>query len=174
MALTQTTLRSTLAQILSINPKYIVPKQGSWFNPQDVAIGADKPDTWVAFNIDIGQPRNIPMLMETDTIPVTLSAVTWYVGSVEIQFVGTRAEELAQTVPQWLIRSDVKTAFGAIDAELMADNTAYKVATYYQDGLNTQLAFRVTIKVFHSSAIPTAQVPWTGTDPVAIFKQGGY
>ena len=170
MALTQTTLRSILAQVLSIDSKYIIPKQGNWFNPQDTPVATDKPDTWIAYNIDMGVPRNLPMLMETTT--GSLASVVWNLGSAEIQFVGKRAEELAQTLPHWIHRRDVKDAFAAIGAELMADDTAYKVHTYYQDGLNTQLAFRVTLKIMHSTVIETAQTHWEAGDPIEFFKGG--
>ena len=176
MALNQTTLRSILAQILSVDVKYIVPKQGNWFNPQDTAIATDKPDTWIAYNIDKGTPRNISMLLTSEatlTEDAYTASVTWYISKVELQFVGKRAEDIARTVPHWLNREDVKNAFRAIDSELMADDGSYKVVAYSQDGLNNQLSFQVVIMVLNSDVIKTSQEPWTASDPVDFFKQGG-
>jgi hypothetical protein len=165
-----------LAQILSVDPKFIVPKQGNWFNPQDTPIAADKPDTWIAYSIDKGTPINIPMMVtveSTSTVASYTASVTWYISKVEIQLVGKRAEDLARTMSHWLNRQDVKDAFNAIDCELMADNGSYKVVTYYQDGLNTQLGFQVVLMVLNSDVIKSSQEPWTASDPVAFFKQGG-
>lgn len=171
MALSQTSLRTILAQILSIDAKYIVPKQGNWFNPQDTPVATDKPDTWLAYNIDEGVPRNLPMLLET-TDETKMASVVWMIGKVELQFVGKRAEEIAQTVPHWIHRRDVKDAFASIGAELMADDAYYRVHTYYQDGLNTQLAFGVSLKVLHSTVIETTQAHWVAGDPISFFMGG--
>lgn len=165
MALDQTKLRLILASVLSLDPSRIVPKQGNWFNPQDVAVGKNqKPDTWCAFLIGRGIPINVPMLMSTDDEHTSMSSVQWFKGYIELNFIGTQSEEMAQSVPHWIHREDVKTAFRAIDAELMADDAVYKTDTYYQEGLNNTLVRRVSIKVLYSSWIKTDQVRWVVTD----------
>jgi hypothetical protein len=169
MALNQTTFRSTLASIFSISQDYIIPKQGNWFNPQDIAVSYNKPDTWVAYKIDYGNPRVMPMLLPTDALNTAMASVSWYVGGAEIRFVGKRAEELAQSVTHWLHRTDVKDAFRLIDAELMADDGKYHVDSYYQDGLNTILAFRVSVKIGYSSIITTSQERWLPEGHTGLF-----
>jgi hypothetical protein len=169
MALDQTSFRTILAAILLIDPKYIVPKQGNWFNPQDIELGENKPDTWVAFKIRKGEPVNMPMLQPVTDHPDRLASVSWYISFCDIQFNGKRAELLAQSVAHWIHRADVKAQLRTIDAEMMASDTSYKVDSYYQDGLNTNLAFRVTIKVFHTSAIETNQTRWLATDPENVL-----
>jgi hypothetical protein len=160
MALDQTTFRSILVQVLSIDEEFIVPKQGNWFNPQDIQKSPNKPDVWVAFKIGQAKGVNVPMLMFTDDTKTSMSSVSWYISKCDIQFLGKRAEELAQSVAHWVHRSDVKNAFRANNAEFMACEAGYRVDSYYQDGLNTNLAYRVTIKVLHSSAIETTQERW--------------
>jgi hypothetical protein len=163
MALDQISFRSTLVSILSIDPKFIIPKQGNWFNPQDTLLEGDKPDTWVAFKVNRGKPIVVPFLQESDANIQT--SITWFKGWAELQFMGIRGEDIAQSVPHWPHRADVKLAFGAINAELMTTDLSYKTYSYYQDGLNSVLAYRVTLNILHSSCIETAQEPWMTTVP---------
>jgi hypothetical protein len=165
MALDQISFRSTLASILSIDPQFIIPKQGNWFNPQDTLIGSAKPDTWVAFKVDRGKPVVVPFLQDGDTEGPSQNSITWYKGFAEIQFMGVRGEDIAQSVSHWPHRADVKAAFAAIDAELMMTDLSYKTYSYYQDGLNTSLAYRVTLNILHANVIETAQELWTATVP---------
>ena len=48
MELNQTTLRGILAAILSVDQKYVVPKQGNWFNPQEANANIEN---WCAYQI---------------------------------------------------------------------------------------------------------------------------
>lgn len=163
MALDQVSFRSTLAAILSIDPEFIIPKQGNWFNPQDILMGAKKPDTWVAFKVNRGKPVVVPFLQTLDDD--SQASITWLKGWAEIQFMGIRGEDLAQNVAHWPHRSDVKDAFRSIDAELMNTDLSYKTYSYYQDGLNSVLAYRVTINILHANYVVTAQDSWLATVP---------
>lgn len=150
MALSQSTLRSTLATIFSVDPKYIVPKQGNWFNPQDMLPSAERPLTWIAFRISRAKPAMIPVLIEdTDG----KRSVNFIVSSVDLQIVGTRAEELSASTAHWLRRQDVLNAFELIDASLMAENFSYYVLDFYQDGGNNILSYNVSFRVIWESVI---------------------
>ena len=56
MDLTQDVLRGMLATIFAVDPMYVLPRQGNWFNPQDMLPTAEKPKTWVAFDIEFDKP----------------------------------------------------------------------------------------------------------------------
>ena len=61
MQLNQTTLRGILAQIFSVNEKYVVPKQGNWWNPQE---NANNIQNWIAYRIKENRPRTTPFYKE--------------------------------------------------------------------------------------------------------------
>ena len=63
MELNQTTLRGILAAVLSVDPKYVVPKQGNWWNPQD----GQRNIEWCAYQINDATdpaPHLFPFLHE--------------------------------------------------------------------------------------------------------------
>ena len=158
MALTQSTLRSTLAAIFSVDEKYIVPKQGNWFNPQDMLATPDKPSTWVAFRIDKGSPRTMPFLAMSTKMVEEVEAhieesVTVYISTVTLQIVGTLAETLAQSVAHWMNRTDVSEAFDLIDASIIASTYDYTVLDFYQDGANNVLSYNVKFRVQWTSVV---------------------
>ena len=172
MALSQTTLRTTLATILSVDPKYIVPKQGNWFNPQDMLPTEEKPLTWVAYRISRAKPRIIPVLVEDED---GKRSFTFIVSKVDLQIVGTRAEALAESVAHWMRRQDVRDAFELIDASLMAQDFTTSVLDFYQDGANNILSYNVSFYVVWESVIepddsgdPVTNTNITGTVTIPV------
>lgn len=166
MALSQSTLRSTLATILSVDPKYIVPKQGNWFNPQDMLPSEERPLTWIAYRISNAKPRMIPVLIEdTDG----KRSINFIVSKVDLQIVGTRAEELSISTVHWLKRQDVITAFEAIGASLMAEDFSYYVLDFYQDGGNNILSYNVSFRVIWESVLE----PEDSGDPLTTANISG-
>lgn len=157
MALSQSSLRTILATIFSVDAKYIVPKQGNWFNPQDMLPTEEKPLTWVAFRISKARPRMIPVLIEDID---GVRSVQVIISRVDLQIVGTRAEELAASVSHWLRRQDVKDAFATEDAELIAQDFSVTALDFYQDGANNILSYNVRISVLWESVI---EAPSGGT-----------
>lgn len=149
MGMTQQNLRSILAEIYSVEDEdpvtnIIVPKQGNWWNPQDYIPNPDKPTTWIAFLMRDGTPRSTPIYIQADqseevTSPISMVPnVSW----VELQFVGDKAEELAQSLQHWSRMSKVVGLFMAEGAQLMAQDLGkYTVSNFYQDGLNSVLAY---------------------------------
>jgi hypothetical protein len=168
MAVTQTTLRSTLALILSVDAAYIVPKQGNWFNPQD-AVKTSKPDTWIAYYIHVAKPRAIPFLMASEAIEDTNVSIVPVRCKLYLQFVGYRAEELAQSIQHWPRRSDVHEYLADIGATLMMSDLGYEVSTYYQDGLSSTLSFNVAIDLMFENTLDTTQEIWLAPGSTGLF-----
>ena len=85
MELNQTTLRGILAQILSVDPKYVVPKQGNWWNPQDKLQNIEN---WCAYQIKSNKPRTSPFYDEgkDNSTPVNGVAVL-KIAEIDLQFV---------------------------------------------------------------------------------------
>lgn len=155
MQLNQTTLRGILAQILSVDQKYIVPKQGNWWNPQQP--GANIAN-WCAYRIKSNKPRTAPFYKEiTDG---TNSVVVLKIASVELQFVGPQSEQLAQSVAMWPLRGDVKAQLQTVNGAVMYEDYTAIPSDFYQDGSNTVLAWNVPdLKISWYDVLDTSQQP---------------
>jgi len=154
MALSQTTLRSILVEILSVDERYIVPKQGNWFTPIASLYVSDRPATWIAYRIQRTRPRTMPGFWNPTGLVEESFAV--FVSELVLQIVGTDAEVIAMSTAHWLHREDVKAAFDAEDACLMASGSNYTVTDFYQDGDNNVLAYNVRMLVeWTGSLLPT-------------------
>ncbi len=168
MQLNQTTLRGILAQILSVNEKYIVPKQGNWWNPQQP--GANIAN-WCAYKIKSNKPRTTPFYQET-TAPNAQtpenSVVVLKVASIELQFVGPDSEQLAQSVAMWPLRGDVKEQFKNVHGAVMYEDFTAIPSDFYQDGSNTVVAWNVPdIKILWYDVLSTSQ------SPIKTINMGG-
>lgn len=155
MELNQTTLRGILAAILSVDPKYVVPKQGNWWNPQDKEANIAN---WCAYQIKRNRPRTAPFYNEgkTNGQPVNGVAVL-KIAEIDLQFVGPQSEELAQSVSMWPFRSDVKAEFQKVQGAIMTDEYDAISSHFHQDGANTVMAWNVTIQVLWYSILDTNQ-----------------
>ena len=123
MELNQTTLRGILAAVLSVNEKYIVPKQGNWWNPQTANANIEN---WCAYQIRRNRPRTSPFYNEgSDTANNTTTPVNGVavlkIADIDLQFVGPKSEELANSVAAWPLRSDVKTQCAKVHGAIMND-----------------------------------------------------
>ena len=136
----QEELRTILSTVFNVDSKYVVPKQGNWWNPQD---SDEKAATWVAFIIRSPKPRTQSVIFnDPDVGPISAQ---YFTGTVELQIVGTDAEDVAYSVGHWLDRYDVVSLFDSYKAQLMADGIgSFIVSTFAQDGLNTVLAYNVS------------------------------
>ena len=161
MELNQTTLRGILAAVLSVDPKYVVPKQGNWWNPQDKEANIAN---WCAYQIKRNRPRTAPFYNEGSvtqqsiTTPVNGVAVL-KIAEIDLQFVGPQSEELAQSVSMWPFRSDVKTQFQTVHGAIMTDEYDAISSYFHQDGANTVMAWNTTIRVLWYSILDTSQGP---------------
>ena len=159
MELNQTTLRGILAAVLSVDPKYVVPKQGNWWNPQSKEANIAN---WCAYQIKSNRPRTAPFYNEGSvtqqsiTTPVNGVAVL-KIAEIDLQFVGPQSEELANSVSMWPFRSDVKAQFQQVHGSIMNDEYDAISSNFMQDGNNTVLAWNVSFKVLWYSILDTNQ-----------------
>ena len=151
MELNQTTLRGILAQITSVDERFIVPKEGRWWNPQDLK--NIKPNTWCAYVISSKKPRTYPFFHSESGI--TDSVFTEKIATIDLQFVGLQAEEIADSVALWPLREDVKKAFAEVRGSVLPDDITAVSSNFYQDGSNTVLAWNVTIRVLYYQSLDT-------------------
>lgn len=137
----QSVIRSDLATIFGVDEKYIVPKQGNWWNPQDVFSSG----TWVAFLIR--EPRPLAWAYDQQgAAPVggigSQISTVLVKSTIELQIVGKDAEILAYSIQHWLNRPNVVDLFDSQQAQLCADDLGrFTVSNFYQDGLNGVLAY---------------------------------
>ena len=160
MELNQKTLRGILAAILSVNEKYVVPKQGNWWNPQEQN-GA--PTNWCAYLIRSNRPRTAPGYISEKGVNY---AVTQKMAKIELQFVGTDAEELAQSVSLWHLRGDVQEQFRSVQGAVMYCDADAVPSIFAQDGTNTVLAWNTTVSVLWWSMKQTTQ----GSMPLLVLQ----
>lgn len=161
MQLNQTTLRGILAEILSVNEKYIVPKQGNWWNPQTP--GANIAN-WCAYRISSNKPRTAPFYVETTestlgALPEN-SVCVLKLASVELQFVGPYSEQLAQSVAMWPLREDVRAQLQKVNGSIMYEDYTAIPSVFFQEGNNTVLAWNVPdVKILWYDVLSTNQQP---------------
>jgi hypothetical protein len=153
MAVNQKTLRGILAQITSVDQKFVVPKQGNFFNPQEEK---DSPDTWCAYMIRSNKPRTVPFYNTTDDKKVNGVAVE-KIATIDLQFVGPKAEDIALSVSMWPYRSDVASLFAKERGALLNDDMEARSSVFYQDGTNNIIAWNVTIRVAWFDVIDSSQ-----------------
>ena len=152
--LNQKTLHGILAAITSVNKDFIVPKQGNWWNPQEVKTGA-KPNNWLAYSAKHEQ-RTLPFYHTADDKRSNAATVEM-LSTIELQFVGPDSEDLAQSVALWYLRTDVKQQLAACGGSMLPDAVNPTPSTFYQDGLNTVTAWNVQIRVLWFKLIETEQ-----------------
>lgn len=156
MDLNQTTLRGILAQILSVDKKYIVPKQGNWWNPQE---NQGNINNWCAYLIKDGKGRTVPFYhSENGQNYATQLKIT----TIDLQFVGPNSEDIANSVSFWYLREDVKEQFEQIRGSILPSDAIARSSVFYQDGGNTVLAWNTQIKIKWFQLIDTQQ----GTMPL--------
>lgn len=157
MELNQTTLRGILAQILLVEPKYVVPKQGNWWNPQakDANIA-----NWCAYQIKSNRPRTAPFYDEGNNHGQPVNGVAVLkIAEIDLQFVGPKSEELANSVAMWPFRSDVKEQLQQVHGAIMNDEYDAISSHFHQEGANTVMAWNTTIRVLWYSIMDTNQGP---------------
>lgn len=160
MQLNQTALRGILAEILSVDEKYIVPKQGNWWNPQRMNANIA---TWCAYRIKSNTPRTAPFYKEiengVEAVVVLKTAV------VELQFVGVLSEELALSVGAWSLRADVKAALEDVHGSILYENLSAISSDFFQEGNNTVLAWNIPeLKILWYDVTDTNQQPLSAVD----------
>lgn len=162
MELNQTTLRGILAAVLSVDPKYVVPKQGNWWNPQDKEANIAN---WCAYQIRRNRPRTLPFYQEGSKTQQSIitpvnSVAVLKIAEIDLQFVGPQSEDLANSVAMWPFRSDVATQLKQVHGAIMNDEYDAVSSIFHQDGANTVMAWNVpNVKVLWYSIQDTTQGP---------------
>ena len=152
MELNQTTLRGILAQVLSVDEKRIVPKQGNWMNPQEAFSNIQN---WCAYSIKNNRPRTAPFYQEISSNVNTVCVEK--IADVELQFIGPDSESIAQSVCMWPLRADVKTQLQTVQGAIMYDDLNAVSSVFAQDGLNTVTAWNVTLRILWVQKLDTTQ-----------------
>lgn len=128
MELNQTTLRGILAQVLSVDEKYIVPKQGNWWNPQE---NQQNIKNWCAYQIRSNKPRTAPFYNADGK---TNRVVVEKIADIALQFVGPDSETLAESVAAWPLRGDVKAALQQVQGALLYDDLTATASPFSRTG----------------------------------------
>lgn len=160
MELNQTTLRGILAAILSVNEKYVVPKQGNWFNPQEA-----NPDieNWCAYQIRQNRPRTLPFYdAGTEGSSKKNAGAVLKIADIDLQFVGPKSEQLANSVAFWSFRSDVQEQLAQVHGAILNDEYDAISSIFSQEGNNTVMAWNTSIRVQWYDILETNQGPMPG------------
>lgn len=163
MELNQTTLRGILAAIFNVDQKYVVPKQGNWWNPQDKEANIAN---WCAYQIKHNRPRTVPFYDEGKNSGQPVNGVAVLkIAEIDLQFVGPQSEELANSVAMWPLRSDVAEQFKQVRGAIMNDEYDAVSSIFHQEGGNTVMAWNVpNVKVLWYSITDTNQGPMPALD----------
>ncbi len=163
MELNQTTLRGILAAILSVDQKYVVPKQGNWFNPQEANLNIEN---WCAYQIRQNRPRTLPFYdAGTEGNTQKNAGAVLKIANIELQFVGPKSEQLANSVAFWSLRSDVQEQLAQVHGAIMNDEYDAISSIFSQDGNNTVMAWNTSVRVKWYDILETNQ----GRMPGLIF-----
>ena len=125
--------------------------------------------TWIAYRILDNDPITIPF-GSTEEITVDNKTVnvnrinTYKIANIALQFVGTRAEDLAGSIAFWLQRQTVKDQFATVGGILMADEMKVHTNDFFQDGNNKILSYNVRIRVLWLNKIQTTNEIAEGVD----------
>lgn len=159
--ITQSNIQTILSIIFVAPIDRVVPKQGNWYNPQDITNSGN----WVAFIIRNARPRCKPYIQPgaiVNTVQQPPILTTSMIGKLELQIVGPDAETLAQSVSLWLGRDDVISLWDTYQAQLCADGLGeYNTSNFIQDGDNSVLAYNVNINIQWSNMIQLSQTQLT-------------
>ena len=160
--MTQDTVGTILQTIFQLPAGFIVPKQGNWWDPQDITNSG----TWIAYLIRNGKPLAYPS--EQNNGDGTYQRFVPMMGDLEFQFVGPDAESLAQSCSLWMVRSDIHALFDAQYAQLAyADFGSYEVSNFTQQGLNGVLAYNVRGKIQWANMIQVSSTLITVVDVIS-------
>ena len=157
MMLTQIYLQSLLSLGFGMDPTYIVPKQGNWFNVQDNMPEGAKVDTWCAYKVK----RTFGITEAyydqlTDGTGNVLSKMM--VSTIQVQLVGSEAEFGVQSMGMWTRREDINAFLAASGMALQPARLGeYVISDFKQDGSNTVLAFNAEFDIVWLSEIASNQ-----------------
>jgi len=160
--MTQDTVGTILQTIFQLPTGFIVPKQGNWWNPQDITNSG----TWIAYLFRPGKPIAYPSIQ--DNGDGTYQEFVPMMGTLELQFVGPDSEALAQSCALWMVRPDIHALFDANYGQLAyEDFGAIEVSNFTQQGLNGVLAYNVRGKIQWANMIQVSSTLITVVDVIS-------
>ncbi len=155
--MTNTEFRAFLVTIFELPESRIVPLQGNWWNPQD----EKRIENWIGFRRGTGTPKIKPFFREDDPC----ISESYCEVPARLQIVGAQAEEMAQSVQHWPNRTDVLDALEVLGVQIIFEGFGkYEVSDFFQDGLNTVLAYNVTFRLLEELQADTGQVEIVSAD----------
>lgn len=143
MYLNNVTLQTFLAKCLfgkkwKDGLKYVIPRKGNFINPQYLT----DTDTYAVYYITKKERKLLHeggMDYGPDNASVTRYATMKT--SVDIQFIGKKAEEWATSVLFWDERSDVQKVFLEYQAQLLLGNRTIVTVPFQQEGYNGEMSY---------------------------------
>ena len=157
----QGTMGTILQTIFQLPDGFTVPKQGNWYNPQDLSNSG----TWLAYLIRNAKPVAYPY--DQDNGDGTYYRTVPMIGTLELQFVGPDAEALAQSCSLWLTRPDISALFDTNYSQIAYEDFGqYEVSNFTQNGLNNVLAYNVRGKIQWANMIQVSGTLITVVDPI--------
>jgi len=146
--------RDFMVEIFKLPEERIVPLQGNWWNPQDLA------ENWIGFKLEAVKPKLKAFKREGDEI---VSAHCEVRG--RLQFVGAQAEAMAQEFILWPERADVLAALEALGVQTIAEGFGqYTTTDFFQDGGNTVWAYNSTFRMIEEIQVATGQEKITASN----------
>lgn len=162
-----TNLRDVLCEIFFGGAEeyknYIVPLQGNWYNPTQ----KDKVDNWIGYVIDTTKSSD-SVVVEGKLLYRNCQT------SIHLAFIGKDAEEMAQSVLFWIVRTDVQKLIddkykGVVNNKEIEIYSAY----YEQEGLNSTLCWNVDFSLQHNIVLNTESPVLTKADLSGNIVIGG-
>jgi hypothetical protein len=163
----QEELRTFLSTVFGIDEKYVVPKQFNWYNPQSYLTKEEQPLTWVAYKIKENNPitTNFPVIEDIDSVLIQYKA-SYNIAKIELQFIGVRAEEYANSIQFFPDRQDVVDELEDCEGVVMQNDFKVYPTDYIQDGLNSVLSWNVNFKIEWTKKQPVNQEIAQGIDTI--------
>jgi hypothetical protein len=149
-------VRTFLQTAFGADSSIIVPRVGRWFNPQDLAPNGSKPATWCAYRLGPAISLVNPFYQNDNEV---MKSTAYMKQAIEIQLIGTGAEDAAQSIAHWTNRSDLKNLLDDNLCQLMVSGMGSYIPVHFdQDGENAVLAYNAKVMVQWASIVtPGAQ-----------------
>ncbi len=131
-----TEVRLMLAKVFLLSEKNVINQIGG------VEIPNNK-NLIVCFRVSNTEAKTPAFYTEVDNVNVAQTIAT---RTIDLQFIGAQAEEAANSVTLWHLRGDVEEELNKYDCKFL--NAGNITSSYYaQDGLNTILAYNVSVRI---------------------------
>ena len=160
-------LRNALCRILFGDEKsehldLVVPLQGNFMSPQQIL--EKKPTAYFTYYIS----NTTKELLNNDNNEGTHTACVARL--LELSCIGKDAERLMLDTLFWDERTDIRDIFNEYGTILMETPRTILARPYYQNGLNTILAYSTTFKLSSSIELQSKTEHW---DPDSLVLSGG-